>query len=75
MRSAGLGRTFWSLQITPFVLFTFSITSVLRCYLKFNLLSHLIPKCFWEQVLATGILLKVREGRDVIVRLREKLSL
>ena len=65
VRSADRGRTFWSLQIMPIVLFAFD-SILLRCSSKFSFLSSYIPKSFWEFVLATGTLLKVKGGWDVI---------
>ena len=74
VRTVDRGRTFWSLQIIPMVLFTFDST-FLRCSSKFSFLSSCIPKCFGEFVWATGMLLKVKAGWDDTGILLEKIAL
>ena len=46
----------------------------LSCSSKFSFLSSCIPKCFWEFVRATGMLLKVKGGWDDTDLLREKIT-
>ena len=45
----------------------------LSCSSKFSFLSSCIPKCFWEFVWATGMLLKVKGGWGDTNLLREKI--
>ena len=54
------------------ILFTFDST-LLRCSSKFNFLWRCIPKCFWEFVWGTGMLLQVEGGWDAIDPLQEKI--
>ena len=64
---------FGVLRIILIVLFTFD-SALLRCSSKFSFLPNCIPKCFWEFVLATAMLLKVKGGWDVTDLLREKIN-
>ena len=60
-----LESAFWRLWITLIILFTFN-WMLWKCSSKFSFLSSEIWRCFREPISATGILLKFKEGWDIL---------
>ena len=56
-----LDNKFWGLRKRPIVLLTLFRT-LLRCSSNVNLTSNVTPRCFWEEVCKTLLLLKTKDG-------------
>ena len=61
-----LGKLSWSLRRSPIVLFTLFCT-FFRCRLKSNLVSNIIPRCFWVDDDLTKFSLKYNGGWSILL--------
>ena len=61
MRRDDLGKICWDLRKRPRVLLIFLVIPFL-CSKKFNFISDVKPKCFWNKLLLSKILLNKRVG-------------
>ena len=61
-----LGKLSWSLRRSPIVLFTLFCT-FFRCKLKSNLVSNIIPRCFWVDDDLTKFSLKYNGGWSILL--------
>ena len=73
MIRAVLHKRFCNLRISPIVLFILHST-VSRFLSKGNQVSRMIPRCFWDVVCITLLLLNTTEGCNVALDFRLKLT-
>ena len=66
-------KIFCSFRNSPIVLLTL-FNMFLRCSWKFILVSKIIPRCFWERICLTVLLLKEMEGWYVFSIFWEKVT-